>query len=403
MGGICLNPTEKLKEIEKKDEIEKKEVIDEKNQLKIELYPENQPRYDFYKGPINELITKDVIGHSLNLNQELGYIYSNKFNSHPELGKFYSNVPILSGFYTAHTNHYPIKIKPDDIWLLIVQAFSNHVNANSEKLRSYFVDFNGKKTLTVEYPLDNISQVNRKVLEDFSEQINKQMIKYLGEELINVLTPDFSTSTYDTKIVGKISIMGAFKKYFKYEMLLCGCGIPYIILEGTADDYKKIINKAKKLRKFKFEWYIDKIIPHIQKMVNAKEGKVDTEYFKNIIQKKEVTEIGYGDSGMNDYEVQVDHICGWFLNFFAYYNEKGNDGNIKAFTKDSLKVENFKKLANQMLIVPFTIKEKRSKKTYLMKYSVGFVGCEQNEKKEVSPVQGWIVCPSTQEEIDSIL
>ena len=388
MGGICSSPTEI------KEEIEKEEKIDEKNQLKIELYPENMPRYEFYKKPVSELITEDVIGHSLNLNQELGYLYSNKDNSH-------SNVPVLSGFYEAHTNHYPIRIKPDDIWLLIVQAFSNHVNANSETLRSYFVDFDGKKTLTVKYPLDNISQVDRKILEDFSEQINSQMIEYLGEELINVLTPDFSTSTYDTKIVGKISIMGAFKKYFEYKMGLLGCGIPYIILEGTPDDYKKIINKAKKLRKFQFEWYIDKIIPHIQKMVDAKEGKIDVEYFKNIVQKKEVTEIKYGSSGMSKYEVQVDYICGWFLNFFAYYTDY--EGNIKAFTEDSLKVENFKKLASQMLIVPFTIKEVRSNKTHLMKYLVGFVGCEQNEKNEVFPVQGWIVSPSTQKERNSIL
>ena len=56
-----------------------------------------------------------------------------------------SNVPLLNGFYTAHTNHYPIRIKPDDIWLLIVQAFSNHVNANSEELRHHFVNFDGKK------------------------------------------------------------------------------------------------------------------------------------------------------------------------------------------------------------------------------------------------------------------
>ena len=33
-------------------------------------------------------------------------------------------------------NYYPIRIKPDDIWLLIVQAFSHHVNNNSEELRS---------------------------------------------------------------------------------------------------------------------------------------------------------------------------------------------------------------------------------------------------------------------------
>ena len=38
-----------------------------------------------------------------------------------------------------------------------------------------------------------------------------------------------------------------------------------------------------------------------------------------------------------------------------------------------------------------------------MKYQVGFIGCDQNEKKEVSPVQGWIVSPSSEEERKSIL
>ena len=78
------------------------------------------------------------------------------------------------------------------------------------------------------------------------------MKKFLGEELVNLLTPNFSTTTNDIKIVGKISIMGAFKKYFSYVMQMCGCGIPYIILEGTADDYKKIISKAKQLSKYDF-------------------------------------------------------------------------------------------------------------------------------------------------------
>ena len=227
------------------------------NELKIELYPEKEPRYNFEKQPVSSLLTKDILDHSLNKNQNLAYINS--------------NVPVLNGFYTAHTNHYPIRIKPDDIWLLIVQAFSNHVNANSERLRNYFVDFDGKKQLKVEYDLFSIEQVNRKVLENFSEQINEQMKNYLGDKLIDVLTPNFSTSTYDSKIVCKISIMGAFKKYFDYRMMLCGCGIPYIILEGTAQDYKEIISKAQELKKYEFDWYINKIIPHIEKMVEAKE------------------------------------------------------------------------------------------------------------------------------------
>ena len=42
-----------------------------------------------------------------------------------------------------------------------------------------------------------------------------------------------------------------------------------------------------------------------------------------------------------------------------------------------------------------------NKNVYLMKYKVGFVGCDQNEKKEVYPVTGWIVSPSTEKEINS--
>ena len=359
------------------------------NELKIELYPEKEPRYNFDKKPVSQIITKDTLDHSLNPQQSLGFIHS--------------NVPVLNGFYTAHTNHYPIRIKPDDIWLLIVQAFSNHVNSNSEELRQYFVDFDGKKELKVEYNLSSIEQVNRKVLENFAEQINEKMKKYLGEKLVDILTPNFTTSNYDSKIVCKISIMGAFKKYFDYKMMICGCGIPYIILEGTAQDYKEIITKSKELAKYKFDWYINKIIPHIEKMIEAKEGKIDVDYFKNMIQKKEVTEIEYGPSGIGEDEVKYDYICGWFLNFFAYLNKKDYSGKMIRFGSDSIKVKEFNELANQMLIVPFTIEDLVHQKTYLMKYKVGFVGCDQNEKKEVIPVQGWLVSPSTKQERESIL
>jgi hypothetical protein len=147
------------------------------------------------------------------------------------------------------------------------------------------------------------------------------MKNYLGDEVLETLTPNFTTTYYDSTIVCKISIMGAFKKYFKYEMHLCGCGIPYIILEGTAEDYEKILEKAKKLEKYNFSWYIKRIIPHIQKMVEAKKGNIDTKYFKNFIQDDKITEYVSGLSGMGGHNIQVPIIKGWILNFFAYYSE----------------------------------------------------------------------------------
>ena len=103
---------------------------------------------------MTDIIPKDVLSYSFNKNRSSAYIKE--------------NVPVLNGFYTAHTNHYPIRIKPDHIWLLIIQGFSHHVNINSFELRSMFVTFEGKKELVVNYPVSNLEEVDAKLLEDFS-------------------------------------------------------------------------------------------------------------------------------------------------------------------------------------------------------------------------------------------
>ena len=138
-------------------------------------------------------------------------------------------------------------------------------------------------------------------------------------------------------------------------------------------------------------------------MVEAKEGNVDTNYFKDIIQKNEVTGFKSGKSGRGIHHYKDEYISGWFLDFFAYLDKKDSEGKIMRFEEDSIKVEKFKELANQMLIVPFTIKDTIHKKKYEMKYKVGFIGCDQNENKQVFPIQGWIVSPCTQEDKNSTL
>jgi len=350
--------------------------MEDKNELKIELYPQKEPFGDFPKEPVK-------------LSSEI-----NSLSSYKELAYQDYNVPVLNGFYTAHANHYPIRIKPDDIWLIIIQTFSTHVNTNSERLRGMFVSFEGKKEISIKYEnLVSIEQVDKKIAEDFSIKINEELKKFLGDELINVLTPEFSTTTNDSKIVCKLTIMDAFKQFFNYKMMLCGCGIPYLILEGTAEDYRKIISKAHKLRIYDLDWYIDRIIPHIEKMAEAKEGKIDVEHFKSIIQVKEKTEPYYRPSAREPEYVKYDYLEGWFLKFFGYYLKKYYSREYDRFEGDTIKIKDFGNLANQMLVCPFTIEEVLTGKSFKMQYRVGFVGCDQNENKEVFPVMGWFVEP----------
>ena len=56
-------------------------------------------------------------------------------------------------------------------------------------------------------------------------------------------------------------------------MTLCGCGSLYLIIEGIAEDYQKINDKANKLSKYDFDWFTNKIILHIQKNERYKRRK----------------------------------------------------------------------------------------------------------------------------------
>ena len=70
-------------------------------ETRIDTYKTKNNRYTFEKRSINSII-KGSLGHSFNDGQELAFLGS--------------NVPVLYGFYTSHINHYPIKIKPNDIF-----------------------------------------------------------------------------------------------------------------------------------------------------------------------------------------------------------------------------------------------------------------------------------------------
>ena len=133
-------------------------------------------------------------------------------------------------------------------------------------------------------------------------------------------------------------------------------------------------------------------------MIDAKKGNIDIENFKNIIQKTEG--MGVKNICLSPNKTKIDIINGWILDFFAYKRKKDKN---ERFCDKSLKVKNIDKLAGQMLNVQFTIEEEITGKTYDMKYKVGFIGCDQNEQKEVFPVQGWIVTLKEEEEDEDFL
>lgn len=61
--------------------------------------------------------------------------------------------------------------------------------------------------------------------------------------------------------------MDTFQNYFEY-ILVCGCGLPKVKLLGTLDDWIKLKEATLKLKEFELDWWIDKLVPILEKLIS---------------------------------------------------------------------------------------------------------------------------------------
>ena len=247
--------------------------------------------------------------------------------------KSFENHKVLLGYLNAYFNHCPIKLSPNVIWQLILNNFSEYVNINSEKLRKKFVNFEGKKKLIC-IKVGSIKDVN-KYKDDLIKEFCDKITENIGKEITDILTPNFSTSTNETIIAGKASIMSTFKMFFDFYFGMASCGIPYIILEGNLNDWEKILEKLKYLSKYDFD--INLIEKDIIEIINTKKGKINLDFWRKIIMEtREKTEERMPCSIFST-TVERDFITGWILHF--YNKEKVKKNKLNKLIKEIVEAE----------------------------------------------------------------
>ena len=75
---------------------------------------------------------------------------------------------------TAYDRHLGLELSLDHVWLAICQGFSEHILQNAEELRSFFVDFDGKKDIKFRddsFKFDSADNDWPRVFKNFSSQI----------------------------------------------------------------------------------------------------------------------------------------------------------------------------------------------------------------------------------------
>ena len=185
----------------------------------------------------------------------------------------------------AYNKHHNLILRPDDVWQAILTQFSFYVNSKAELLRDKFVDFKGKKQLVVQdignlFSVDHGELANRMVDEQITKNIKDPTV-------VDWLLPGFSTTAPNDRVAASVSVMSTLKAYFEYKFELA-CGIPYVTLEGTPQDWKNLRQKLERLPtyddprdKLMTEWCA-LLAPVLDQFVLSAEGKPDLAFWDRI-------------------------------------------------------------------------------------------------------------------------
>jgi hypothetical protein len=290
----------------------------------------------------------------------------------PEAFVSYGDHSFLKGILTAYLEDRPIVISPDIIWLLISQGFSRHITNNSEEFRKDFVNFDGNKELVVHVNDITLGNPNNN-WEQVFPQFSKQIADNTSKEIVDILTADFSTTTPTAKIASQITIMESFKVYFNYKVIMDGCGIPKITIEGTPEDWERVLQKIKYISKYKLEWWTSELEPILKEIINATKGDFRKKFWMNMV--KTHTKKSYGSKTSMD---------GWITKFFPY-TEAGQQRKFKPV----ISIDN---LAPELVKVPFIFEDTTIHKSFKMEFWAGFIGWTQNKSNfTLRPQIAWVV------------
>ena len=282
----------------------------------------------------------------------------------------------------AYADHRPLVLSPDIVWLIICQGFANYVNAHPEEMRNQLV-FHEEK-MDIKVISNNYVTSYDEDWEKMLEKISSAVSENTRNDVVTLLTADFSTTGITERIASQITVMETLKPYFNYEEISFLCGIPYITLKGTPEDWEKVLEKTRGLSKYKaMENWTKELEPILAEFVKAAKGEPDKDFWQDMVKKRRVRKLKSYRYGCGT--IISTKLDGWFLKFFLSEN-----GTIpeKVNWNYNMPSEMVRVGFKRVVINPFT-NEKEG--PIPMELFAGFVGVmEDPATHALTPRIGWL-------------
>ncbi|KAI0557567.1 hypothetical protein FGB62_288g05 [Gracilaria domingensis] len=284
----------------------------------------------------------------------------------------------------AFASHYPLVLSPQHVWLAIAYGAAKHIDQNAEALRTRFVSFKGKKELEVrndELRMGNsaVHEWESGVFHAFSHQIRAN----IGNDLHQLLSAPFSTSSKAEIAAAEITLMAATARYFSFELGIL-CGIPYVQLEGTLGDWMAVRERAGRLNRVLLCEFADKwlpnLLPVLDEFVSAYMGNVNHAFWQRMV--KEYSKEGSGASPV---------VSGWINNLYPYLEGGRVNQHIKPWQHTSQycgpNPNKFPKLVSSV-----AVKWNYFEEEFPLHFHAGYFGMTQDaDTRALRPYVGWLV------------
>lgn len=285
--------------------------------------------------------------------------------------------PLLAAVYTAFSQHRPLVLTPDAVWLTIAQGVAHHLALHGERLRARFVTHQGKLDLIFACR-DWVEGTPENPWPEAFASWAEQIRDHVGPRVHDLLVCDFSTTGPAERAASQVVLLDVFERYFHY-VVYCVCGIPAVTLEGTPADWQRLADKARGLNAFDLDWWLPHLLPVCEQFVRASRGDADLAHWQGMCKLREA----YGG----------DVINGWVAKLFPYLREFTN-GPCTRRNPVFETGEGFQTLVapSGLSRVPFTWRDAATGRARQMEAIGGLLGVTQDPQTlALRPKVGWAV------------
>jgi hypothetical protein len=280
--------------------------------------------FGFSYPPVNHNREEKLLAQSLN---DLSDMHNIKSRHYPIKHQF------VTAAYEAFDKHYGLVLSPSQIYLLILQQVSIHVNKHKSKLESHFIL--DQKTETKEERSNQNSKkeiflkINAQPRDvNWNSALNRirlQIQENVLSDIYNLYSvSDFPSAGDDEVISSEVCLMENCKEFNEYDYLPTLCGIPFFLLEGEIEEWQLLKEKSESLIVTRMlpsfaERWLSALLPILDKLILTRKGEeIDISFWKSFFKRGEKKGSG-----------ACTFISGWINVFFPYHSySKGKDVDV---------------------------------------------------------------------------